>query len=345
MKKIFTLLAVMLTALTASADNVTTDLELVGSNLTLPPKYITGRAEFQNFQKWGEVMFFDKEQSDGKTTSPYEIYMEEWPILHVEFEKLVPNVQFHFQGDAAKYLPIEDPEVLTYDVDIRERGLDFDTPVTLIALQSTEKQEEAVIIKECYLTNEDGDKMYLYYSVNNSGGWGVKIVGESKLLSGKVEFMAETWAQLGGAGWAPADLLKNATNAIWTIELADAVATDQLQLIIDADKTYYLGEFIQPGATTLVYDANAYHAESAYSPELASTITSLRIQVKGKLDEPVYLNVKSVTLTVEGVSTGINTAKAAAADSNATIYNMSGQRVTTLTKGLYIQNGRKFVVK
>lgn len=343
MKKIFTLIAIFMAALSANADNVTTELELVGSNLTLPPKYMTGRAEFQQFQKWGEVMFFDKEQSDGKTTSPYEIYQEEWQTLHVAFEALLPDLQFHIKGDVDKYLPIEDTSVLTYDINLAETGLDPDSPISLFALQSKEKQTETAIIKECYLTNGNGDKMYLYYSVNNSGGWGVKIVGEGKLLSGKVVFNADSWAQLGGADWAP-EALKNATNAIWTIELAEPVATDQLQLIIDADKTYYLGEFIQPGATTLKYDANAYHAESTYSPELASSITSMRIQVKGKLESDVTLNIKSVTLTLEGVSTGINTVKVTN-NANAPIYNLSGQRVDNPTKGIYIQNGHKFIIK
>lgn len=342
MKRVFTLMAIMLAMLSANAQTVERDLELVGSNLNLPPKYITGRAEFQQFQKWGEVLFFDKEQSDGKTTSAYEIYSDEWPTLHLEFETLLPNIQLHIRGDVDKYVQL-DPESLTFDVNLAELGLDPSMPISLIALQSTEKQTETVIITKCVLVNEGGEEMPLYYSVNNSGGWGVKIVGEAKLLSGKVEFLADAWAQLGGKDWCPAELA-DCTNAIWTIELNEPVATDQLQLIIDAEKTFYLGEFIQPGATTLRFDVNAYHAESSYSPESVKAIQQLRVQVKAKLPEPVFLNVKSVKLTMEGVADGITEVKVPN-NSSAPIYNLSGQRVKTPTKGIYIQNGKKFLVK
>lgn len=53
-------------------------------------------------------------------------------------------------------------------------------------------------------------------------------------------------------------------------------------------------------------------------------------------------NVKAFVLA-EG-STGID-AVAAKIDANAQIYNVAGQRVSSVTKGLYIQNGKKFFVK
>lgn len=341
MKKIFTLMAIMLSVLTANADNVTMDMELTGSNLTLPPTYLTGRAEFQNFKTWGEVTFFDKEQTSGK--DPYEIYMEEWPILHLEFESITENLQMKFSGDTDKYWGFDDVSVLTYDIELAQTGLDFDTPIYHIGLQSKANQTETVVIKKCCLVNGDGEELPLYYINNGNGGWGVKVVGDARLLSGKVEFNANSWAQLGGAPWCPEEL-KTASNAIWTIEFSEPVATDQLQVIIDADKTYYLSEFIQPGATSISYDVNAYHAESAYSPELASSISQFRIQVKAKLEESVFLNIKSVKLTLEGDLAGINTVTKDV-NGDAPIYNLSGQRVNTLTKGIYIQNGRKFMVK
>lgn len=47
---------------------------------------------------------------------------------------------------------------------------------------------------------------------------------------------------------------------------------------------------------------------------------------------------------VDGTVTGINNMKAAASD-NAPIYNLSGVRVSNPTKGVYVKNGKKFVVK
>lgn len=44
-------------------------------------------------------------------------------------------------------------------------------------------------------------------------------------------------------------------------------------------------------------------------------------------------------------STGINEITVDAADENAPIYNLAGQRVTKATKGILIQNGKKFINK
>ena len=47
----------------------------------------------------------------------------------------------------------------------------------------------------------------------------------------------------------------------------------------------------------------------------------------------------------ENISTGISEAKVVEADANAPVYNLAGQRVSKAVKGIYIQNGKKFVVK
>ena len=44
-------------------------------------------------------------------------------------------------------------------------------------------------------------------------------------------------------------------------------------------------------------------------------------------------------------STGIDGITVDAADENAPIYNLAGQRVTKATKGILIQNGKKFINK
>ena len=50
----------------------------------------------------------------------------------------------------------------------------------------------------------------------------------------------------------------------------------------------------------------------------------------------------TIKLTVAG-GTGINGINAA--DSNAPIYNVAGQRVSKAQKGVFIQNGKKVAVK
>lgn len=56
------------------------------------------------------------------------------------------------------------------------------------------------------------------------------------------------------------------------------------------------------------------------------------------------LRLKKVTFSKSG-STGIKSASTLADDPNAPIYNLSGQRVTNPTKGIYIRNGKKIVIK
>ena len=50
-----------------------------------------------------------------------------------------------------------------------------------------------------------------------------------------------------------------------------------------------------------------------------------------------------VTMKFDGEATGISELKSVAED--GTLYNLNGVRVSQPTKGLYIQNGKKIVVK
>ena len=58
------------------------------------------------------------------------------------------------------------------------------------------------------------------------------------------------------------------------------------------------------------------------------------------------INVKAISINAElpAVTDGIETVKAASSD-NAAIYNLAGQQVRSAVKGVYIQNGKKFIVK
>jgi len=61
-----------------------------------------------------------------------------------------------------------------------------------------------------------------------------------------------------------------------------------------------------------------------------------------------YLEVPATearTLYINGETTGINNVENAAQLSFGTVYNMAGQRVSQPTRGLYIMNGKKVVVK
>ena len=53
---------------------------------------------------------------------------------------------------------------------------------------------------------------------------------------------------------------------------------------------------------------------------------------------------KGIKVVFDGETTGISTVKGDNVKDN-TIYNLNGQRVAAPAKGLYIMNGKKFIVK
>ena len=72
----------------------------------------------------------------------------------------------------------------------------------------------------------------------------------------------------------------------------------------------------------------------------------------GKLNKGViYLNsdgskdLEFMDMIVEGEATAIKGFQAEAQDANAPIYNLQGVRVNKAQKGIYIQNGKKFIMK
>lgn len=50
-------------------------------------------------------------------------------------------------------------------------------------------------------------------------------------------------------------------------------------------------------------------------------------------------------ITIDGISTGINTAREVQQTGDGIFYNLAGQRVAQPTKGLYIVNGKKIIIK
>lgn len=337
MKKLFTLVFAAMTAMAVNAETVETNLELTGSNLTLPAIYLTGEASFENYKKWGEVRFFDKEQSSG--LDPYEIYAEEYPTLHLEFEALSENLQLHIKcGDVEKYLELN-PEQLTLDVPFDTWDWDLSAPITHIGLQAKENDMFAQI-KKCVLLDEEGeDGMTLYYVNNNKDGWGVKVNGKAKLLDGKVTFMKK-WAQLGGTAWAPADILGAATSAEYIVKLNDPVPSGFFQVVVDAQKTLYYT--LEAGAT----EWSVATAEAGYVPSEPSVIQNVRIQYTEAPTEgeEESLNIKSVVLRTESGASGIYNTTYTNISEQAT-YNLAGQKVGADVKGIIVKGGKKIFVK
>ena len=76
-----------------------------------------------------------------------------------------------------------------------------------------------------------------------------------------------------------------------------------------------------------------------YKATVGSTIAAR----KAYLVSPVGANFLSFSF--DGDATGIEKVENAAVNANGTMFNLAGQRVAQPTKGLYIVNGKKVVVK
>ena len=76
-----------------------------------------------------------------------------------------------------------------------------------------------------------------------------------------------------------------------------------------------------------------------YHPDQTTLRANVAFMLKGAQ------GVQGYRLDLGGTTTGIEGAPAAGADKADTWYDLSGRRVTAPTKGVYIQNGRKVVVK
>lgn len=103
------------------------------------------------------------------------------------------------------------------------------------------------------------------------------------------------------------------------------------------------------GGTELltVYRAKGFDGEKITDAEFIKVDDE--VVVKGKLQKYVKDGITTPEVASGGVIMSINGAasvsRITADDTNAPIYNIAGQRVEKTVKGVYIQNGKKFVVK
>lgn len=73
-----------------------------------------------------------------------------------------------------------------------------------------------------------------------------------------------------------------------------------------------------------------------------NTIKAYRAFIQKKAAEP---EARELKISIDGVITGIEAIDGKAVNSNAAIYNLAGQKVKNAQRGLYIQNGKKYIVK
>ena len=119
--------------------------------------------------------------------------------------------------------------------------------------------------------------------------------------------------------------LEKATTAVPTI--TNLLVGTTAETTVAANSVYALGKINENTVGLLTYTGTTIAANKAYLPK--SSLTT-------ECNEALFINI-------EGNTTGIEEIKA---EAEAPIYNLFGQRVTTLNKGqIYIKNNRKFLYK
>ena len=75
----------------------------------------------------------------------------------------------------------------------------------------------------------------------------------------------------------------------------------------------------------------------------SATVDVKKIRISDKAAKSYSQDDTSFTITASGSADGISSISAA--DNNAPVYNLAGQKVNNAQKGVYIQNGKKVVMK
>ena len=186
--------------------------------------------------------------------------------------------------------------------------------------------------------------------VVSNAGYATLFLGQATYIPANVEVYAVTEVANGYVkmelveGVLPANsgvILKNEGSYTFKTAAKDAAAIEGNLLLGTVENTYVEGEAYvlgkdgegagffkatlnknaagETGTTHFLNNAN-----KAYLPATAGTSLVLRFNFGG-------------TTAIESVVTGL--------DTNAAIYDLSGRRVEKAVKGIYIQNGKKIIVK
>ena len=146
-----------------------------------------------------------------------------------------------------------------------------------------------------------------------------------------------TKGQQIGSGSKPATTITLATDDITekitsvSVETSGANSIDATLKVSVASETF--GE---------AYTLTNTSTEQEFAGPEAGVEGELKLLWENQSAKAIY--VKAINVKVYDPTTGITTTKVINT-ADAAVYNMAGQRVTNVQKGIYIQNGKKFVVK
>lgn len=111
--------------------------------------------------------------------------------------------------------------------------------------------------------------------------------------------------------------------------------------ISTADGTYSMLGVYSP--TTIATDGTAFVIDSSAGAEASADGSLLGLQAYITVPE----GAGSISISLDGITTGIGALKASAHANGEAVYNLSGQRLseTGLEKGVYIKGGKKIIIK
>lgn len=121
------------------------------------------------------------------------------------------------------------------------------------------------------------------------------------------------------AGVAAGSTAVTGAEFIGTYQASTLTAPNKKQLFLQDDKFYY--------------------------PETDATLNAFRAYFSVTEDVPDAATSRGIEIDIDGVSTGIDFIENKATGEVKVIYDLSGRRVANPTKGLYIVNGKKVVIK
>ena len=199
---------------------------------------------------------------------------------------------------------------------------------------------------------EPGNTYDLQRGGNNSGFTKGKLLKDAKFTltikddgsaTLKVEgtLVDHTYSLVGGFNsWSLTDgpFLTHQEDGSWTADIKDFPGGEEFKISIDKSWTCFLAQ----GTSASLKFGEAYtcaRADASNNFTIGEKGTNYDIHVALVVAD----DVQSATLTITTTPTGIN--QIDADNAKATIYNISGQKLTGLQKGINIVSGKKFIKK
>lgn len=231
------------------------------------------------------------------------------------------------------------------------------------ALDENYKMTEKLTGGVCTFTAEKGNTYYVFSTGSKLGFYGYKFTPASEITATISDFGYSTFASAEALDFTGIEGLTAYTaavngNTVALTPVTKVSAGTGLVLKGTAGATYTIPAATVEGATE---SALKGVTEDGYTVETTDVVNYVLDNVdatpgfykytgttipagKAYLQLPATAAAKSMKM-VFGDATGISEVNAAAGEADGAYYTLGGQRVAVPTKGLYIHNGKKVIVK